>query len=89
MRTRYPDEVMSPAEFEVRFRRLVEAMRERCLWHLKADYLPDDLPGRMVVLTAIQNRADLKSFQEAGVLKAWLSRSSSTTSAGSSPSGAG
>jgi len=74
---------MSPPREEVE--RLVDALvdeqRSRCLWFLRRDYFPRTDPERVETLLAIQRHGDLEAFRRAGELKAWLSPSSSTTSA--------
>jgi hypothetical protein len=77
---------VTEVEFRKRFVTLLEANRETSLWYLRADYVfaSDDEYRR--ILGAIQRRCDLAAFKEAGELLTWLSRRSSETSAGSSPS---
>ncbi len=62
---------------------LVDECRSTCLWYQRLDYYPRTDLERWRVLDAIQKHADLKTFQRAGRLKKWLSRSSSGASAGS------
>lgn len=67
---------------EREFRELVDEYRSRCLWYLRADYLPADTAERLRVLQAIERHGDLRAFQRAARLRSWLSPTSSATSAG-------
>jgi hypothetical protein len=74
---------MSDITPELRFERLMEANRLRCLWFLGVGYRPTDRAGMLAVLDAIEKRGDLQSFKEARSLRVWLSQSSSDESSGS------
>jgi hypothetical protein len=62
---------------------LVEEQRIACLWFLRPDYLPSSDQERIGVLEHIQKHGDLAAFRRAGILKRWLSQTSSAASAGS------
>jgi hypothetical protein len=74
-----PDDDELPAEV----RRLVDAYRSRCLWFLQEDYYPATHDEILTVLRHIERHGDREGFQRAAVLRRWLSRPSSATSAGS------
>jgi hypothetical protein len=78
--------LVTQTEFNQRFETFLETHRETSLWYVRADYVPRTPDEQLRILQAIQRRCDLAAFKEAGVLSAWLSRHSSATSAGSSPS---
>ena len=59
---------------------LVEAQRDRCLWFLRADYLPCTDDERRWLLDEIQRRADRATFTRAAELKRWLSPPSNAAS---------
>jgi hypothetical protein len=61
---------------------LVDECRSDHLWYQRSDYYPRTDEERLRVLEAIQKRANLEVFRRAGALKAWLSRHSSSASAG-------
>lgn len=61
----------------------VDAQRDRCLWFVRRDYLPQTDDDRRWVLTQIQSRADRATFIRAGELKRWLSPTFSDVSADS------
>ncbi len=67
--------------------RAIDAFVDECridhLWYQRVDYYPRTDAERLRVLDAIQARASLEVFRRAGALKAWLSRLSSSASAGS------
>ena len=60
---------------------LVDAYRDRCLWFLKADYYPADLPDVLRTLDYIRRYGDREAFRRAGELYQWLSPDSSRPSA--------
>jgi len=62
---------------------LVKECRAGHLWFRREDYFPRTDPERLAVLDDIQKRANLETFRRAGQLKSWLSRLSSSGSAGS------
>lgn len=62
---------------------LVDEQRIACLWFLRPDYLPSTDEERLSALELIQKHGDLAAFRRAGILKRWLSQTSSATSAGS------
>ncbi|MBP7050031.1 MAG: hypothetical protein KBE65_03360 [Phycisphaerae bacterium] len=62
---------------------LVDRYRNRCLWFLRADYYPTDLPDVLRALDYIRRYGDREAFRQAGELYQWLSRDSSGPSAAS------
>ncbi len=66
--------------------RQVDQLVDRCrvdhLWFQRPDFYPRSDPERLAILEAIQKRADVDTFRRAGQLKTWLSRLSSSESAG-------
>jgi hypothetical protein len=62
---------------------LVDAYRDRCLWFLRADYYPTDLPDVLRMLDYIRRYGDREAFRKAGELHQWLSQNSSRPSAAS------
>lgn len=63
-------------------RALVDEYRQRCLWHLRWDYYPETPGDAIAVLRSIEQHGDLSAFKRAAVLRQWLSRNFSETSAG-------
>ncbi len=55
------------------FRELVHTNRLRCLWFLRPDYTPDDVPGMLVVLRYLQESGDRDTFVRARRIERWLS----------------
>jgi hypothetical protein len=72
--------VAAPA-FDDRFRHLVDDYRARCLWFLREDYYPTTVAERERVLRLIEQHGDLQALQQVAEIRAWLSQSSSDTSA--------
>jgi hypothetical protein len=70
-------------DLEAELRRLVDDYRSRCLWFLREDYYPATPDEILAVLRSIERHGDREGFQRAAVLRRWLSRLSSATSAGS------
>ena len=62
---------------------LVGAYRDRCLWFLRADFLPTTLAEALRVLEAIEQHGDLAAFCETRRLRAWLLPPSNAISAAS------
>jgi len=62
---------------------LVDEYRSRCLWFLRSDYYPQSTAEILRVLRQIEEHGDLAAFQRAAEIRAWLSRSSSESSAAS------
>jgi hypothetical protein len=60
---------------------LVDEYRDRCLWFLRADYYPTDLPDVLCTLDYIRRYGDREAFRKAGELYQWLSPDSSKPSA--------
>ena len=60
---------------------LVDEYRTRCLWFVGLDYYPKSSSERLRVLGAIERNADLAGYRRASILRQWLSRNSSATSA--------
>jgi hypothetical protein len=63
--------------------RLVDDYRSRCLWFLRRDYYPRTRAEILRVLRQIEGHGDQSAFQRAARIRAWLSRSSSGSSAAS------
>jgi hypothetical protein len=63
--------------------KLVDDYRARCLWFLREYYYPQTSAERERVLSAIAEHGDLDAFRRMAELRAWYSRPSSGTSAGS------
>jgi hypothetical protein len=51
---------------------LMEQYRDRCLWFLRPDYVPEDAEGARRVLDLIERYGDRSAFQRAEEIKAWL-----------------
>jgi hypothetical protein len=62
---------------------LVDECRSTCLWYQRRDDYPRTDPERLRVLAAIQKHANRRTFERAARLTEWLSRLSSSASAGS------
>ena len=60
---------------------LVDTYRARCLWFLRPDYYPTDLPDVLRTLDYIRRYGDREAFRKAGELYQWLSPDSSKPSA--------
>ena len=60
---------------------LVDTYRARCLWFLRVDYYPTDLPDVLRTLDYIRRYGDRGAFRKAGELYQWLSPDSSRPSA--------
>ena len=60
---------------------LVDEYRTRCLWSVRLDYYPRSSSERLRVLGAIERNGDLAGYRRASLLRQWLSRNSSATSA--------
>ncbi len=73
---------MSPIDENVRrqINQLVDEYRDRCLWFLRADYYPADLPDVLRTLDYIRRYGDREGFRKAGELHQWLSQDSSRPS---------
>jgi hypothetical protein len=61
---------------------LVNRYRERCLWFLKEDYVPNTPGEASIVLDFIERYGDREAFTETRRLKKWLSLNFRETSAG-------
>jgi len=81
----YRGSIMSLIDEDVRRRvnQLVDTYRDRCLWFLRADYYPTDLPDVLRTLDYIRRYGDREAFRKAGELHEWLSQDSSEPSAAS------
>ena len=60
---------------------LMDDVRTRCLWSLRTDYYPSTPVEAVRVLETIERHGDLATFKKAAVLRQWLSRHTSSTSA--------
>jgi len=78
-----PFRIVTATSLEAELRRLVDEYRSRCLWFLRPDFYPTSKAERDRVLTLIVQRGDGQAFRRVAELRAWLSRSSSETSAAS------
>ncbi len=76
---------MNPIDEDLRrqINHLVDEYRDRCLWFLRADYYPTDLPDVLRTLDYIRRYGDREAFRKAGELHQWLSQISSGPSAAS------
>lgn len=72
-----------PEEVDREIDDLVRECADTCLWYQRRGYHPRTDAERWLVLDAIQKHADVRIFQRAARLKAWLSQRSSSASAGS------
>lgn len=70
-----------PEEFVQSVRSLVDEYRDRCLWFLRRDYVPETDDEILRTLEWIERYGDRHAFQEAARLRAWLSRISRKPSA--------
>jgi hypothetical protein len=61
---------------------LMDEYRESCLWFLREDYRPETPDEALRVLEAIERHGNREAFRKAAALRQWLSRHSSSTSAG-------
>jgi len=61
---------------------LMGEYRESCLWFLREDYRPETPEEAFRVLEAIETHGDREAFRKAAALRQWLSRNSSSISAG-------
>jgi len=59
---------------------LVEQYRDRCLWFLRPDYVPETPEEMMHVLDLIERYGDRAGYQRAEEIRAWLSRGSKAIS---------
>jgi hypothetical protein len=59
---------------------LIRKYRERCLWHLREDFVPGTVSEASAVLDLIEKHGDREAFLEAREIKTWLSRNFSTVS---------
>jgi hypothetical protein len=57
---------------------LVDAYRDRCLWFLRVDYYPTDLPAVLRTLDYIRRYGDREAFRKAGTLYQRLSQGRDT-----------
>jgi hypothetical protein len=62
-------------------RELVEAVRARCLWFLRPDYLPSDAEAMSRVLRQIEERGTREEYLRARKIRECLSRLSNRPSA--------
>jgi len=62
---------------------LIDDYRARCLWFLREDYYPESPAERERVLSLIAEHGDLDAFRRVAEIRAWYSRPSSGTPAGS------
>lgn len=69
------------ADLRRQINQLVDEYRDRCLWFLRADYYPTDLPEVLCTLGYIRRYGDREAFRKAGELYQWLSPDSSKPSA--------
>lgn len=74
---------MQREEIHRRVDDLVERYRQRCLWFLRPDYVPDSDEARLRLLDQIQRNGDREAFIRAGEVKEWLSRTIREESAAS------
>jgi len=61
--------------------RLALAYRERCLWFLREDFLPETVESGLRILSYIEKYGDRAAFEEASRIRKWLSLHSNVTSA--------
>jgi hypothetical protein len=54
------------------FCELVERNRMRCLWFLRPDYCPEDVPGMLMVLRYLKRSGDRETFIRARRIERWL-----------------
>ena len=66
-----------------RVRNLVDDYRARCLWFLREDFYPTTAAECDRVLRLIEQHGDVQAFRRVAEIRAWLSPSSSETSAAS------
>lgn len=64
-------------------RALIDQYRTRCLWYMREGYYPTTNDEVLLVLDAIQRHGDVEAFKRAGVLRQWVSATSSAASASS------
>lgn len=66
---------MNPTDEDLRrqINELVDTYRARCLWFLRADYYPAELPEVLRTLDYIRRDGDREAFRKAGELYQWLS----------------
>jgi len=60
---------------------LVTQYRDRCLWFLREDFIPNTLKEAFFALDCIERYGDREAFIEVRRLKTWLSQNFSETSA--------
>jgi len=51
---------------------LIERYRDRCLWFLRPDYVPEGPDEILRVLELIERYGDLEAYRRAEEIKAWL-----------------
>ncbi len=61
---------------------LVDRCRVTCLWFLREDYMPGTAEEMFRVIRQIEEHGDRAAYVEAREIREWLSRNSSTPSAG-------
>jgi hypothetical protein len=61
-----------PREVASAVRLLVDAYRDRCLWHFRRDYYPATREEALGVLEAIERQGDREAFRRAAELRSWL-----------------
>jgi hypothetical protein len=71
------------ADLHLAIDELTEQYRERCLWYLRPDYLPNTHEARLRVLDQIQRHGDREAFTRAAELREWLYRNSNASSVAS------
>ncbi len=61
-------------------RRLIEDYRDRCLWFLRPDYVPETTDEILRILDLIERYGDRASYERAERIRAWLSHPSKAIS---------
>jgi len=61
---------------------LVERYRDRCLWFLREDFVPQTVEQALLALEQIEKHGDREAFVEARRLRQWVLQLSSASSAG-------
>ena len=76
---------MNPIDEDLRrqVNQLVDEYRDRCLWFLRKDHYPTDLPDVLRTLDYIRRYGDLEAFRKAGALYQRLSPDSNRQSVAS------
>ena len=67
-------------ELHPELRSLLEEYRDRCLWFLRPDYVPQTTDETVRVLELIERYGDRRGYQRAEEIRKWLSRQSSEQS---------